>query len=93
MADYCGGLEQCEKIFLRIATYWRSALIGFVGLLGLATGVWAWTWKQMETRDAALEHRMQYIEASLNDISYLRSQSNEILENQRLILKYFEKKR
>jgi len=91
--DYCSGLEQCERIFVKLAMYWRTALIGFVALLTLGGGVWAWTWAEVQQSQNEQDDRIEQIEAAFNDIAYLRSQSNEILENQRIIIKYFERRK
>lgn len=89
--DYCGGLEECEKIFVKLASYWRSALIGLITLLGLGAGVWTWTWAEVKSDQSRQDKQIEEIQAAFNDIAYLRSQSNEILDNQKLIIRYFDK--
>jgi len=92
MAEEC-KLDVCERLFVKLSLYWRSVLIGFLALVSLGSGVWTWSWAEVKQSQSAQDERIHELEAGLNDISFIRSQANEILDNQRVIIKYLEKKR
>lgn len=91
MSTECNGFDQCERIFLRIAQYYKSAIAGTIIAAGLMSGVWCWTWAEVKSYNTKQDERIEQIEAAFNDIAYLRSQSNEILDNQKVIIRYFER--
>lgn len=92
MSEEC-KLEICERLFVKLSLYWRSAIFGLLTLLSIGSAVWAWTWSEVKQASASQNERIEQIEAAFNDIAYLRSQSNEILSNQKVIIKYFERKK
>ena len=85
------SVEVCEKLFVKLGLYWRSALIGFIALLTFGGGVWCWTWAEIKADQALQNQQIHEVQAGLNEIAYLRSQSNETLENQKEILEYQKK--
>ncbi len=86
------SLEVCEKLFLKLTIYWRSVLIGFLGLLTLGSGVWCWTWAEIGADQLRQDARIEEIEKAYNDIAFVRTQADEILTNQKKIIKYLERK-
>jgi len=91
--------ETCEKLFLKITMYWRSMLFGFLGLLTLGSGVWAWTWAEVTAKQDHQDYRIEQIEKAFDDIAFVREQSDDILDNQKKIIdsqekiiKYIERK-
>jgi len=84
------SIDECRKIFLELSLFWRLSLLGFVFLLGLGCSVFVWGQAQYSTDQDKLDKRMDSIEMSLDDISFLRSQADDILDNQKLIIKYLE---
>jgi len=92
MSDEC-KLDICERLFVKLSLYWRSAIFGLLTLLSIGGAVWAWTWKEVKQDNALQDVRIEQIESAFNDIVYLKSQSNQILENQKVIIKYFERKK
>lgn len=87
------SVDACRKIFIELSLFWRLSLVGFVFLLGLGGSVLIWAQAIYQGDMVKVEKRVNDIEAGLNDISFLRSQSNEILNNQQKILRYFETRR
>ena len=85
--DGCANFENCERIFVRLSAYWRSALFGFLAILSLGSGVWAWTWAETKASNAEQNTRINSLEAGFNDIAVVRGQANEIIANQKMILK------
>ena len=68
------------------------SLIGFVFLLGLGGTVFVWGQTQYNSDMGMVKERMHSIEESLNDVQFLKVQSDEILDNQRKIISYFEQR-
>ena len=88
----CSNLDTCEKLFVKLSLYWRSALIGFIALLSLGAGAWTWTWAEWKTSQSSQDREIAEMQAAFNDLSFIRSQANEILENQKVIIKYLGKR-
>jgi len=84
------AIEECRKIFLELSLFWRLSLVGFVLLLGMGCSVFTWAHSCYKEDLQVVNNRLNAIEAAFNDISFVRAQSNEILDNQRKILKLFE---
>jgi len=59
-------------------------------LLGLGGSVLLWAQAIYQDDIKTMSSRISEIEAAFNDIQFIRSQSNEILENQNQIIKYLK---
>jgi len=84
------AIEECRKIFLELSLFWKLSLVGFVMLLGMGCSVFAWAHQVYKQDQAVVGERIDTVEAAMNDISFVRAQSNQILDNQQRILKLFE---
>lgn len=84
-ADNC-AVDECRKIFLELSLYWKSALIGGIVLLGMVTGLWTWSYAEYRNAEQIQNERIAEFEKFQNDLSYIRSDANKILDNQRLII-------
>jgi len=84
------AIDECRKIFIELSMFWRLSLIGFVVLLGLGGSVLLWAQAIYQDDIKTMSSRISEIEAAFNDIQFIRSQSNEILENQNQIIKYLK---
>jgi hypothetical protein len=93
MAEQKCNMEVCEELFVKLTVYWRSALIGFIALLSLGGGVCCWTWAEIGSDQSRQDSQIRELEAAFNDIAFIRSQANEILDNQHMIIKYLERKK
>jgi len=79
--------EDCLRLFVTLASYWKSALVGFIAALGLVMGLWTWSYAEFRKDQKDQDSRIAAVEAMMNDISYLRSDASEILDNQKSLLK------
>jgi hypothetical protein len=86
-------LETCEKLFVKLGLYWRSALIGFIALLSLGAGAWTWTWAEWKQGQAEQNTRIINLESAFNDITVVRSQTTVIIANQEKILKELSRRK
>ena len=86
-------MEICEKLFVKLTVYWRSALIGFIALLSLGGGVWCWTWAEVAGQQANQDALIRDLQAAHNQISFIRVQADEILTNQKKIIAFFEREK
>ena len=85
--------DNCERIFVKLSLYWRSALFGFLTLLTVSSGVWAWSWKEFKDSQIAQNIAITEIRESLNDIANLQVQIKEISDGQKQMLRYLEQRR
>jgi len=85
-------LDVCEKLFVKLSIYWRSAIFGLLTILSLGAGVWCWTWAEWKDIQKIQDMKIAEMQEAFNDVSYLRGQANEILENQKIIIKYLQKR-
>jgi hypothetical protein len=85
------AIEECRKIFLELSKFWKLCLIGLVSLLGMYGGAWAWTWKEMRDDQVRQDKAIEEMQSAFDDVRFLRTQSDEILDNQKEIIKYFER--
>ena len=86
------ALDQCRSIFMELKLFWKLTLVGFVFLLGMGGSVLLWAQAIYQDDMRKYDGRLKEIEAAFNDIAYLRSQSNDILDNQKVIIKYLERR-
>lgn len=81
-------MDTCEKLFVRLSLYWRSAMIGLLAMLSIGGGVFAWTWAEWKQDQTMQDKKIDELQAAYNDVSFIRIQADEILANQKLIIRY-----
>lgn len=79
-------IDECKEIFLLIGTYYKSALVGGIILLGLILSLWTWSYAEYKSGQKEQDARIAAFEAFENDVAFLKSDANEILQNQKMIL-------
>jgi DNA-binding transcriptional regulator/RsmH inhibitor MraZ len=79
-------IDECRKVFLELSLYWKSALIGGIVLLGMIMGLWTWSYAEYRAAEQVQNEKIAEFEKFQNDLTYLRSDANKILDNQRMII-------
>lgn len=83
------AIDECRKIFLELSLFWKLTLSGFLVLLGM--GCTAFVWAHAIYRDdiREMDRRIAPIEQAFKDVAFVRTQSDSILSNQKVIIAYF----
>ena len=78
-------IDTCREIFVEQRHYWRSIIAGTLVVLGMASGVIGYA-MHLSNSMVKFEEQMKSCESNLNSISYLQSDMNIVIENQKRIL-------
>jgi len=78
-------IDTCREIFVEQRHYWRSIIAGILVVLGMASGVIGYA-MHLSASMVKFEEQMKSCESNLNSISYIQSDLNLVIENQKRIL-------